>query len=135
MTAHTGTNVWATNLNGDNVDYSYTDLITPAIGLPSGLNATLRYWQYYDFNTPGSSEDDPFADIVMEAAQVALSTDNGATWKDLSTPSGTTTDGWEEVAVDIGKYAVNWSGFGSTTSCSPSRRRREWVGCSTISAS
>jgi hypothetical protein len=105
VAAHTGTNVWATNLTGDNVDYSYTDLITPAIGLSGGSRATLRYWQYYDFNTPDSSEDDPFADIVMEAAQVALSTDNGSTWKDLATPDALSSDGWEEVTVDIGKYA------------------------------
>ena len=48
--AHTGTQVWATNLQGQDVDYSSSDLISPAIGLIGGnrdaaLLAVLRLFQ------------------------------------------------------------------------------------------
>jgi hypothetical protein len=102
--AHTGTNVWATNLKGELTDFAITDLITPAISLVGGSKATLRFWQYYDFSITGGNEDDPFADFVLEAGQVALSTDNGGTWQDLYAVNGELSAGWEEVVVDLGKY-------------------------------
>ena len=105
LTAHTGTNVWATNLEADNVDFAITDLITPAISLVGGSKASLHFWQAYDFTSSADSEDDPFADFALEAGQVALSTDNGTTWKDLYSTQAESSEGWEEVVVDISKYA------------------------------
>ena len=64
----------------------------------------MRFWQYYDFSIPADSGD-PFGDLVMEAAQVALSTDNGATWNDLYATQAERSADWEEVDVDLGKYA------------------------------
>lgn len=64
----------------------------------------MRFWQYYDFSVAGGTEDDPFGDFVLEAAQVALSTDNGATWKDLYVVGDEFSSGWEEVEVDLTKF-------------------------------
>ena len=103
--AHSPTNCWATNLNGDSVDFSDTDLISPAITLIGGNQATLRFWQNYDFsgNTTGGT-DDGFGDILTEAGQVAITTDNGGTWNDLYTVPADASDGWEEVEVDLSHY-------------------------------
>ncbi len=103
-TAHTGQNVWATNLRGDGVDYAISDLISPAISLVGGNSAKLRFWQNYDFSVTGGGEDDPFGDFVLEAAQVALTTDNGATWQDIYAVNDELSFGWEEVEVDLGKF-------------------------------
>jgi hypothetical protein len=102
--AHSGSRVWATNLEGDDVDFGISDLISPAISLVGGNRARLRFWQFYDFSVSGGTEDDPFGDFVLEAAQVALSTDNGATWKDLYIVGDEFSSGWEEVEVDLTKF-------------------------------
>jgi hypothetical protein len=123
VTAHTGTNVWATNLRGDLVDFAITDLITPAISLTAGSRTALRFWQYYDFSTAIGDEDDPFGDFVLEAGQVAISTNNGATWKDLYSPMDESSVDWEEISIDLSRYAgqvvrfrFNYQLFNFTTS-------------------
>ena len=109
VTAHSGTNVWATNLNGDSVDYAISDLISPAISLVGGNKATLRFWQNYDFTSAsaGGGDDDTFGDFLVEAGQVALSTDDGATWNDLYTVQDDLSDGWEPVEVDVTQFVGN----------------------------
>ena len=107
LAARSGTNVWATNLKGEPVDFAISDLISPSISLVGGNKATLRFWQNYDFSptaSGGGEEDDPFGDFVVEAGQVALSTDNGGSWKDLYAVDGELSDGWEEVEVDLSRY-------------------------------
>ncbi len=110
VTAHSGENVWATNLEGQPVDFAITDLISPVINLVGGNRATLRFMQNYRFGSGaggGGDEDDPFGDFVLEAGQVALTTDNGLTWKDLYVVDQEVSDGWEEVEVDISRYVGN----------------------------
>ena len=105
--AHSGTRVWATNLKGDAVDFAISDLISPSVSLVGGNKATLTFWQNYDFSSAAGGagdEDDPFGDYVIEAAQVALTTDNGGTWKDLYTADAETSDGWEQVEVDLTRF-------------------------------
>jgi len=104
VTPHTGDHVWATNLRGEDVDFASTDLISPAISLVGGNSPKLRFWQNYDFSVSGGDEDDPFGDFVLEAAQVALSSDNGATWQDLYAVTDELSFDWEEVEVDLSKF-------------------------------
>ncbi|HTH46394.1 MAG TPA: S8 family serine peptidase [Candidatus Limnocylindria bacterium] len=105
ISAHSPTNCWATNLNGDSVDFSDTDLISPAITLIGGNQATLRFWQNYDFSgNSAGGEDDGFGDLLIEAGQVAVTTDNGGTWNDIYTVQSDASDGWEEVEVDLSHY-------------------------------
>lgn len=104
--AHSGTNCWATNLKGDAVDFASTDLISPAVSLIGGNHATLKFWHNYDFQDVGTGGEDDggFGDIHIEAAQIALSTNNGGTWNDIYSNQDETSLGWEEIRVDISKY-------------------------------
>jgi Subtilase family/Bacterial TSP3 repeat len=104
--AHTGTNVWATNLKGGPVDTADTDLVSPAISLEQSSFALLNFWQNYDFSTT-SNPDDPFSDINIETGEVDVSTDGGATWQTVYTPSNTATQGWEQVSVDLTPFVGN----------------------------
>lgn len=102
---HSGNNCWATNLRFEPVDLAFTDLISPAISLVGGNRATLRWWQYFDFSSLGGDPDDPFGDIHIELGQVALTTDDGATWKDLYALNEESSFGdWEEVEVDLTRF-------------------------------
>ena len=47
--AHSGENVWGSNLNASPGTYSETALISPAFLLTGGNRATLTFWHAYDF--------------------------------------------------------------------------------------
>ncbi len=100
--ARSGTKCWATNLEGQFLDFAITDLISPAVSLLGGNRASLRFWQNYNFGSFGS--DDFLDDFTIELAQVAITVNNGATWSVLYAPTEEQTDGWEEVEVDITRY-------------------------------
>ena len=104
--AHSGTNCWATNLKGEPVDFATTDLISPAVSLIGGNRATLRFWHNYDFQDVGTGGEDDggFGDIHIEAAQIALSTNNGGAWIDIYSNQDESSFGWEEIRLDISKY-------------------------------
>ncbi|HOW66207.1 MAG TPA: S8 family serine peptidase [Verrucomicrobiota bacterium] len=103
--AHSGTRCWATNLRNEPVDLAFSDLITPAISLVGGQQAVLRWWQFYDFSTASSDPDDEFGDISIEMGQVAVSTDNGATWKDIYAIQEESSFGeWELIEIDLSKF-------------------------------
>jgi hypothetical protein len=59
------------------VDTAIADLISPAVDLRGGNQATLRFRTWYD-----TTERSDLLDI--EVCQVAISTDNGAVWSDLA---------------------------------------------------
>ena len=48
--AHSPTNAWGSNLNGDPIAFVESYLISPAIDLTGGNVATLRFWHSYDFS-------------------------------------------------------------------------------------
>lgn len=104
VSAHTGSRVWATNLKGSDVDLASSDLISPAISLIGGNQATLRFWHYYDFSVSGGTEEDPFGDFVLEAAQIAVTSNDGATWTDVYAVGDEFSLGWEEVEVDLSRF-------------------------------
>ncbi|MFM8361002.1 MAG: fibronectin type III domain-containing protein, partial [Verrucomicrobiota bacterium] len=105
VAARSGDKCWATNLRGRSVDLAASDLITPAVNLTGGNRARLRFWHYHDFTTPDAGgEDDGFGDFTLEAAQVAISTNDGATWTDLWFSQVETTDDWELVEIDISRF-------------------------------
>ena len=100
---HSGDSCWATNLAGDPVDFAITDLITPAINLAGGNRAKLTFWHVFDFRTPEDS-DDEFGDLSIEAAQIAVTTDDGASWRPLYANTEEDTGGWAEESIDLTPY-------------------------------
>jgi hypothetical protein len=102
--AHSGENCWGTNLGGQPVDFAITDLISPVVSLVGGNRARLTFWHQFDFSTPDDGSDDEFGDLNIEAAQVALSTDNGATWRPLYANEDELTDGWVQESIDISQF-------------------------------
>jgi hypothetical protein len=102
--AHSGDSCWATNLSGDAVDFAITDLITPAISLVGGNRARLTFWHQFDFSTASAGSDDEFGDLTIEAAQLDVSPDNGASWKPLYANSVESTDGWVQESLDLTPY-------------------------------
>lgn len=98
IAANSGSKCWATNLKGNLVSLAISDLVSPAVDLTRGNSATLTFWQYYDF-----TERSELLDI--EVGQMAISTNNGATWKPLYEVSSDISFGWEEVEIDLSKYA------------------------------
>lgn len=98
ISAHSGAKCWATNLRGDLVSLAISDLVSPAVELPATAKATLRFAQYYDFTERSELLD-------LEVGQVAISTDNGVTWSLIYSVTDDFSLGWEEVDVDLTKYA------------------------------
>lgn len=102
--AHSGENCWGTNLGGQSVDFAITDLISPVISLVGGNRARLTFWHQFDFSPPDDGSGDEFGDLNIEAAQVGLSTDNGATWRPLYANEEESTDGWVQESIDISQF-------------------------------
>jgi hypothetical protein len=97
LQAHSGTQCWATNLKGEQVDLAISDLISPAIDLTQGNRATLSFWHYYDFQERSELLD-------IEAGQLELSTNNGASWTPLYAVSEEQSFDWEEVELDLSLF-------------------------------
>ena len=73
--AHSGSNVWATNLDGDHSNGADSVLDTMEIDLNMfAPQPQLKYWQWYDHTT-------------YDCGNVKISTDSGATW-DIIYPDG-----------------------------------------------
>jgi len=125
--AHSGSNVWATNLDGDhsNGADSVLDSVTYDLNL-FAPQPQLKYWQWYDHTT-------------YDCGNVKISTDGGATWNIIYPDggyTGTATSGnqgipgepaftdnshmyWHQVTFDLTAYEgetvkIRWH-FGSTT--------------------
>lgn len=98
VTAHSGTRCWATNLEGVPVSLAISDLVSPAVDLTGARQATLRFWHCYDF-----TERSEWLDI--ELGQVGISKDEGATWESIYTVVEEFSIGWEQVSIDLSKYA------------------------------
>jgi hypothetical protein len=95
---HSGAACWGTNLRGDAGDFAANDLVSPAIQLVGGNNATLQFWHNYDFIEP----DTEFG-FTTEAAGVFISTNNGAAWIGLTAYTNAS-EGWELEQIDLTPY-------------------------------
>lgn len=94
--AHSGKNVWATNLNGDYNSREDSAIVSPEIDLSAyvGQSVTLSWWQwlYTDY------DDD---------AMVEISNDGGETWERVYEDSGEEDLRWNQVKVSLEPdYAV-----------------------------
>ena len=91
--AHSPTNAWGSNLNGDSIDFAQTFLISPAIELTGGNTATLRFWHSYDFT----------GDAISEVGRVMVFTNQQSQPANLA-EFGDLTFGWEEAEIDLAPY-------------------------------
>jgi hypothetical protein len=93
--AHSPPNAWGSNLKGGPMDSAEMFLISPAVYLPEGNSATLRFWHNYEFND--------YSGFDLEFGALQISVNNGplqdlAGYFDYSF-------GWEEETVDLTPYA------------------------------
>lgn len=105
-TAHSGTNAWGSNLDGNFISTGNTRLISPAVYLTGGNSISLSFWQSYSFFPSSDS-------VTYESGQVQISTNNGSSpWIKLSDVIGTS-DGWERKTIDLSGYAgqMVWIGW------------------------
>ncbi|MDZ7393684.1 MAG: M14 family zinc carboxypeptidase [candidate division KSB1 bacterium] len=116
--AHSGHNVWATNLAGNYRDYSDSRLDTPPIELPSHASSVqLRFWHWYEFEYSGALWDGGNIKISVDGGPFALVYPVGGYDNQVHSynavlggepafggPSGTG-DFWHEEIVDLSAYA------------------------------
>jgi hypothetical protein len=92
--AHSGTNAWASNLNGQSFNlFESSFLYSPVIDLSGFSSATLTFWHCCDFSS------------MFESGQIGISTNSSTPPASLPTVvdySGLTTSGWEQAdPVDL----------------------------------
>ena len=102
--AHSGTNAWSSNLNGNqNFILSSSYLYTPIIDLTGFRSATLNFWHVCDF-----SRVDPTFGLAYEDGLIYVSTNTTLAPNKLPTVidyAGTATTGWEAAdPVDLTPY-------------------------------
>lgn len=91
--AHSGANVMATKLAGNYVDGTSARAMSPKVTVPlAGQSPILRYWQWFTF---GSGD----------FGQVQISTDDGATWQNLSAQIAGTGASWTRSGYSLSAYA------------------------------
>ncbi len=103
-TAHSGTNAWGSNLNGESIDEADSLLVSPVLALTGGNVATLRFWQNYDFSEQSASD-------IYEVGELYISTNNAVSWSVLAQYADASA-GWEEVEVDVSPYLGRVVRFG-----------------------
>ena len=110
--AHTGTNVYATNLSGDYPLYADDNLTMPTIDLTAYDEATLDYWFWYD------TESTTYDGIVFQ-----ISVDSGA-FTDVITYGGHSQGYWENIIFDLTPYCghtiqIRWHMYSDISVCYP----------------
>lgn len=90
---HSGTNVWASNLNGVAGTYTETALASPALLLNGGNRATLTLWQNYDFTVN--------ADVQLVTLFVVTNSQTAAI--PIASYDGASA-GWEMETIDLSPY-------------------------------
>ncbi len=95
--AHSGTNAWGSDLNGRDISFlADTYLVSPKIDLAGLSQATLTFWDSFDFSQ-----------APLEEGQLLINTTGGgdfSTMPLLVDYSGDSTEGWRKETVDLTSY-------------------------------
>ena len=95
--AHSGTKAWGSDLYGQQFDlFASSFLFSPVIDLSGMSQATLTFWDCFDFSSG------------LEEGQVLISTNSGAALSSLPVLvdfSGQMATDWQEESVDLTPYA------------------------------
>ncbi|MEH6956550.1 S8 family serine peptidase, partial [Neobacillus drentensis] len=94
--AYSGTNAWATNLNGDYNNSESSSIVSPNINL-SNLDSSIRLgWMQY-----------AVTEVGFDYLNVEISKDGGQTWDSIYRNSGTINQSWGSHEINIdSSYAV-----------------------------
>ncbi|WP_406242682.1 S8 family serine peptidase [Tissierella carlieri] len=100
--AASGTKLWATNLGGNYPMSSDSYIVSPVIVLPEGSNSVLTFNHWVDME--GTT-------TLYDYGQVQISTDDGATWTNI-TPAeggkyGRRVQAWANEEISLAAYAGN----------------------------
>jgi hypothetical protein len=95
--AHSGANAWGSNLNGQSFEATGSFLFSPAIDLSGLSQATLTFWNCFDFDYP------------FEDGQLGVSTNSSTPPESIPTlvdygATEQTSDGWEQETVNLTPY-------------------------------
>jgi len=97
--AHSGTNAWGSDLDGQQIPLLASSfLLSPVIDLSGLSQATLTFWDCFDFSTG------------LEQGQVLISTNSSAALSSLPVLvdfSGDQATDWEQETVDLTPYVGN----------------------------
>lgn len=97
--ANSGKYCYGINMNGNQSEVSIAALFSPAVYIPENSTALLEFATAYDM----IAQDDY---VILNAGEVSITTDNGATWTTLLSISDDSTYGqWEEISIDLSKWA------------------------------
>lgn len=94
--AHSPTNAWGTNLEGEIIDAADTRLVGPAIELTGGTRASLSFWHSFDFTEKSDLD-------IFEFGRLAVSTNNGATWLPVAEYRNASA-GWVKAEANLTPY-------------------------------
>jgi hypothetical protein len=94
--AHSGTKAWGSDLNGQQINtFASSYLFSPLIDLSGVSQATLTFWDSFDFSSG------------LEEGQILISTNSNAALSSLpvlSDFSGQSATSWEEETLDLTPY-------------------------------
>lgn len=127
--AHSGAKVWGTVIGGNYSDNVSWTLDAPAVVIPAGADAELRYWQWFDIEGSGydggnikvSADGGPFA-VVDPIPAYNDSSVNGLGGE----PGFNGSSGWHEVTVDLSAFAGQTIVIRWTLGTDFSQTRRGW---------
>ena len=107
--AHSGTNAWGSDLSAQAVDYAESFLYSPSIDLTAAGQATLTFWDDYDFTSPD----------LIEMGELMVATNFVDTPVAIAEFTNVATLGWTQEMVDLSAYAgspimVVWHYVGSS---------------------
>jgi bacillopeptidase F len=90
--AHSGSNVWGTNLSGNYANGMNASLVSPPVSLAGMTTVTLQFAHWYRIENN------------YDQGKLEITTDAGAHWTTLAAYTGGPT-GWEVPVVDLSSYA------------------------------